>query len=110
MLLQPNMVIEPNPAAFPLRMNPWLGRQRLQVRRIHLLEQLPARAPELAQDAPLVEIGKALGNGSIELGQAVEDAIAQTAQHPALDDPDTQASTFALSLGLLGRAGSTAVP
>ena len=70
-------------------MNPRLGRQRLQVGSIDLLEQLSARSAELAKHAALIQISKAIGNGSIELGQTVKDAIAQTAQHPALDDPDT---------------------
>lgn len=106
-LLQRDMVIEPKPAALPLRMNLWLGRQRLQVGSVDLIEQVPLRSAELAQHTALIQISKALGDRRVELSQALKDAIAQTAQPSTIL---TQASTFALSLGLLGRAVSTAVP
>jgi len=103
MALDGNVIVEPNPAAFPLGMDPWLCGQRLEVGRVDFLEQLAPGLAELAQHAPLVEIGKALGDRRIEFGQAVEDPVAQPAQNPALD-------ALALSFGRLGRAGSTAVP
>jgi len=68
--------------------DPRLGRQRLQVRCVDFLEQLAARLAELAQHALLVEVGDALGDRDVELGQAVEDPVAQPAQQPAFDDAD----------------------
>jgi transposase len=57
-------------------MDPRLRRQRLQVGRIDLLKQLAARSAELAQDPRLIEVGQALGDTGIELGQAVRACLA----------------------------------
>ena len=51
----------------PERRRRWSEEERLQVGCTDLIEQLAARAAELAKHAALVEIGKALGDGSVEL-------------------------------------------
>ena len=83
-----DVVTESDPAPLPLGMDPRLGRQRLEIRRVDLLEQLAARLAELAKHALVVEIGHAFGDRRIDLGQAVEDAVAQPTQQPALNDAD----------------------
>src|SRR3546814_11417355 len=37
---------------------------------------------------PYTTLFRSLGDAGIELGQAVEDAVAQSTQHPTLDDAD----------------------
>lgn len=74
-VLDHNVIIEPNPATLSLSMDPRFARQRLEVRRVDLLEQLTPRFAVLAQDPCVVEIGDALGDRSVHVGQAVEDPV-----------------------------------
>jgi hypothetical protein len=71
-----NMIIEPDPAAFPLGMRPGLGRQRLKVGRVDFLEHLAAGLAELAQHPLVVEVGHALTDRGVDLRQAVENPVA----------------------------------
>lgn len=75
-------------------------RQRLERRPVDLLEQPAARHAEPPDRPLVVEPGEQLADRCVDLGEAVEGAVAQAAEQPALDDED----------GLLGRAGKTAVP
>lgn len=82
-----DMIIEPRTADAPFGIGIACCRKRPQRRTIDLLEQLPPRAPDTAQNPTIVEIGQQFGNRGVHLGQAIEDAMAQTAEKPALDDP-----------------------
>ena len=75
-----------------------LGRQGLQRRAVDLLEQLAAGDAEPAQGLALVELDQEFGDGGVDLGQAVEEPVAQPAQQPALDDEHGL-----LDLGLVAR-------
>ncbi|MFD2134628.1 hypothetical protein ACFSLT_04195 [Novosphingobium resinovorum] len=79
MSLDRDMVIEPDAAAAPFGMNPRLCLQRLEVWNIDFVEQLAARLAKLAQHAPVIEIGKALGDRRVDLREAVEDSVTQAA-------------------------------
>jgi hypothetical protein len=78
-MIEGDMVIEPDTASLPLRVHPGLGGQRLEIGRVDFLEQLAAGATELAKNPRLIEIGEALGDSGVELSQAVEDTVAQSA-------------------------------
>ena len=62
-----------------------------------------------ALEGTLVECWQQRLDGRIELGQREESATAQPRQNSALDDLHRHLA-LALSFGLYGRAGSTAVP
>ena len=96
MMLEGNVIIQPDPAPLPFGMDPQIGRQGLQVRRVDFHEHLAAGLSELAHHPHIVEQRHAFGDRGIEFGQAVEDPVAQSAQQPALDDPDA-----GFDLGLL---------
>ena len=77
--LESNVIIQPDPTPLPFGMDPRIGRQWLQVRRVDFHEHLAAGLSELAYHPHVVEQRHALGDRRIEFGQAVEDPVAQSA-------------------------------
>ena len=92
-----DVVVEPGPAAAPLRVGVGLGRQGQQGRPLDRLEQRPAAGAEMAH-GPVVEVGDQLADRAVEFGQGEEPAVAQPGQHPALHHLDGD-----LDLGLVAR-------
>jgi hypothetical protein len=68
----------------------------LSGRPVELFEQLPAGHPEPADWPLLVEPPEQLADCRVQLGEAVEPAIAQTTDEPTLDNQD---AGFHLRLG-----------
>lgn len=60
-------------------------RQGLQRRPIDLVEQMPARHAEPADRAFVIDPVQHRADRGIELGEAMEDAVAQAPDKPALD-------------------------
>ncbi len=89
MPLDLDMIVEPHLAATPLRQDVRLGRQGLEMRGVKFLEQLPARAAEPAHD-PVVELRHQVGDGGVQIADAVPDPVAQPPQQPALDDANAR--------------------
>ena len=104
-----NVIIDADAARAPFAIFIGLGRQSLQRRAVDLLEQFSARDAKPANRPLLVEIFQHLADRGVDLRQAVKGPAAQPAEQPALDDKYAD-STFALSRGFLGRAGSSAAP
>src|SRR5205823_1173915 len=86
MPLDIDMVIDADTAHAPFGEHIRLGRQRLERRPVELFEQLPARDAEPADRSLLVEPLEQIADLRIQLGEAVEPAIAQTTDQPAFDD------------------------
>ena len=95
MALDLDVVIDADPAHAPFGKHIGLDRQGLELRPVELFEELPAGDAEPADRALLVEPLQQLADRRIQLGQAVEAAMAQAAEQPPLDD---QHATFDLSL------------
>ena len=88
MLLHLDVVIETDAADPPLGEDVGGRRQWLERRPVDLLEQ-PAACHAEPPDRPfLIQPREQFADRRIDLGQAVEGAMAQAAEQPALDDED----------------------
>ncbi len=99
-----DVIIQPGAPDTPFGKDITFDRQRSQSRTIKLLEQLAARGADTAQNALIIEIMEQLANRRIDLGQTIEDAMAQPAQQPTFDDTNRSFR------GRRGRVGKTALP
>jgi hypothetical protein len=90
-----DMVVDADAAHAPLGEHVGLGRQRLERRPVDLFEQLAAGHAQPPDRPRLVEVCQELAKRGVDLGEAEERAVAQTAEQPALDQQDAQ-----LDLGL----------
>ena len=108
MSLDLDVVIDADPAQPPFGNGIGLAGQRLQMRPIEFLEQRAAGDAEPPDRPLLVELAQQLADGRVQFGQAVKAPMTQPTQKPAFVI-STAVSTFALSRGRRGRAGSTAV-
>lgn len=104
-----DMIVDADASDAPLGEDVRAGRQGLQRRPIDLVEQMPARYAEPADRAFVIEPVQHRANRCIEFGEAVEDAVAQAPDKPALDH-QRRLLDLALSRGRRGRAGRIAVP
>jgi len=86
MLVDIDVIIEASPADFPFCEDVSLDRKWTQGGVIKLFKQLSSRAPDTAENAPIVEIHEQLDDRRVYIGKAVEDAVAQSPEKPALDD------------------------
>ena len=62
-----------------------LGRQGVEVRPVELFEQGAAGDAEAADQVLLIELPQHFADRRVELGQAVEAAVAQAPEQPPLD-------------------------
>ena len=123
MLVDRDVVIEPGAALLPFREDIRCQRRRLQGGLVQLLEQLSAAGPEMARDF-VVELVEQRSDRRVHILKAEELSIAQPRRRTRgaprnqlarfqrdiqRSTSRTAPSTFALSLGLCGRAGTTAV-
>ncbi len=92
-----DVVVEPGPAAPPLCVGVWIGRQRQQGIALDCLEQGAAGGAQVAH-RPVVQVGGQLADRAVQLGQGEEPPVAQPGQDPALHDLDGN-----LDLGLVAR-------
>ena len=81
-----DVVIDTDPAQPPFGESIGLAGQSLEVRPVEFLEQRAAGDAEPPHRPLLVKLVEQLADRSVEFGQAVEAAMAQPAQQPALDD------------------------
>src|SRR6266851_919253 len=81
-----DVVIDADAAPPPFSEGIGFARQTLEVRPIEFLEQRPAGDAEAADRSLLVELVQKLADRRVELGQAVEAAMTQPPEQPALDD------------------------
>ncbi len=116
MLVDLDVVIETGAAFLPLGVGIGLDREIQERGAVQLLEQLPSARSEMAGDAG-IELVAELADGGVGLGQREEPPVPELGQDPALDDLDAdldprfrRGRLLALSRGLRGRAGITAVP
>jgi hypothetical protein len=79
------VIVGRDPAFLPFRIAIGLIRKGGERRPIERLKQLPPALAELAHDAA-VEIGDAFTDRGVEFFEGEEATIAQTCQHPSLDD------------------------
>ena len=93
-----DVIIDADTAGAPFGEHVGLGRQGLERRPVELFEQLAPRHAEPPDRALVVEPRQQLGDGLVQLAQAVELPIAQAAENPALHD---QHADF--DLGLVAR-------
>lgn len=98
MLLNLDVVIQADAANPPLREHIRAYGQGLERRPVDLLEEPAARHAEPPDRPLLVQPRKQLANRRIDLGKAVEGAMAQAAGEPALHNEDGL-----LDLGLVAR-------
>jgi hypothetical protein len=104
-----DVVVDADTAHTPFGEDIGFAWQGLERGPIELFEQLPPRRPEPADRSLLIELVEQLADRRVQLGQAIEPAMAQPRQiHRST--MRTAASTLALSRGRCGRVGSTAVP
>ena len=75
-LLDLDVVIEPDPAFLPFGKDVGLGRQRLERRLLQLLEERSSARPEMPRHA-LIELCDQLGDGGVQLRQREEAPIAE---------------------------------
>ena len=94
-----DMVVEPDRALLPLRVDVGRRGQRLQRRPLEVLEQLPAAGAEVAGDA-VVERDDQVADRRVQLGEREEPPVAQPRHDPALRHLDGD-----LDLGLLSSPG-----
>jgi hypothetical protein len=80
------VVVDADAARPPFGEHVRLDRQQLEERPIKLFQELLARHPEAADRSLLVELPQQIADRRVQLGEAVEYAIAQAAEQPALDD------------------------
>ena len=116
MLVDLDVVVETGAALLPLGVDVRLGREIEERGAVELLEQLPPARSKMAGDAA-IELVEELADGGVGLGQGEQPAVPELGQDPSLDDLDTdldprfrRGRLLALSRGLRGRAGITAVP
>ena len=86
MSLDLDVVIDADPAQAPFGKGIGLARQRLEVGPVEFLEQRAAGDAEPPDRSLVVELPQQLADRRVEFGQAVEAAMAQPAEQPALDD------------------------
>jgi hypothetical protein len=94
------MVIDADAPDAPFGKDIRLHRQRLQLRPVEFLQKLAPGTAKPTDDALFVEARHQIGDRGVQLGEAVESPVTQTAEQPALDDEDA-----ALDLGLLSSPG-----
>ena len=106
MLVDLDVIVGGDGAALPLGIAVALTRQPLQHRSIEAREQSdPALLQALHHMG--VDCRYAVTDSVVQLHEREEAAIAQLAQHEALDDADGRLVPIALSRGFLTRAGNT---
>ena len=106
-LVELDVVVEPDPALLPFGKDVGLGRQRLQRWAFELLEERSSARAEMARD-PVIDLRTISAMAAFKLGEREELSVAQLGD----DQPvatSTATSTLALSRGRYGRAGTTAV-
>ena len=81
-----DVIVDADPAHAPFGEDIRLGRQRLECGPVELFEQLPARDAEPTDRPLLVEPLEQLADRCVQLGEAVEPAVAQTTDEPTLDN------------------------
>ena len=81
-----DMVVDADPARPPFGEDIGLGGQRSQKGPVQLLKQLAPRDSEPADGPDVIQMMEELGDGLVQLGEAVEGTMSQPAQKPALDD------------------------
>jgi hypothetical protein len=99
MLVDLDMVVDPDPAGLPLGEDVGLDRQRLQGRSVDLLQQHPPGLADPPDRALLIEPGQKLADRLVHLVEGMEPAMTEAAEKPALDDQHA-----AFHLGLVARA------
>jgi hypothetical protein len=72
-----DVIVEADLAQAPLSKDIRVRRQGRQPGRVDLLEQLTAGAADIAQDPPVIEGDEQLGDGDVDVGQAVKSSVAQ---------------------------------
>ena len=75
-LVDLDVVVEPDPAFFPFGKDVGLGRQRLEHRALQLLKERSSARPEMPGHA-VIELRDQLGDGDVQLHQREETPIAQ---------------------------------
>ena len=100
-LLDLDVVVEPNRAFLPLGKNVGLGRQRPQRRAFQLIEQRATARTEVTRDA-VIELRDQLGDGRVQRREREELSVAQLGDDKASRDLDSNLDLgFPLSQQLL---------
>ena len=86
MTLELDMVVDADPTETPLGKGIGLGRQRVEVRPIELLEECSAGDPKASDRSLVIELAQQLADRGIQFGQTVEATVPQAAEQPSLDD------------------------
>ena len=103
-LVDLDVVVEPDPAFLPGGEDVGLGRQRLERRAVQLLEERAPACSEMPRHA-VIELRDQFGDGGVQRRQREEAPIAQLR-----DDEARRHLNGGFDLRLCGRAGTMAVP